>query len=160
MPSLVRPRQASGRVTTPSLPQPQGQGPRQLRDFFSYDIDFANIAPGGTANGQIQIQADADFELQKLTHFSDIAAAGETEATRVLPLVTVQITDTGTGRTMFNAPVPIPSHFGDGRIPFILPTTKTFSKNASISFVLSNYDAANTYNVRLQLIGAKIFTYS
>lgn len=152
----VTPRQsnirAAGRAMMP-------EAAKQRRDFFVYDIDFATLAPGGTANGQIQIQADADFELQKLTHFSDIAAAGQTESTRVLPLVTIQITDTGTGRQMFNQPVPIGAMFGDGRIPFILPTTKVFSRNASVAFVLSNYDAANTYNVRLQLIGAKIFTY-
>ena len=35
-----------------------------------------------------------------------------------------------------------------------------FSKNASVQFTVSNYSAADTYNVRLQLIGAKIFTYS
>lgn len=152
---VTRPRQSA-----PNMTVRRPDAAAQLRrDFFVYDIDFLAIAPGGTANGQIQIQADADFELQKLTHFSDIAAAGETEGSRVLPLVTVQITDTGTGRQMFNAPVPIPAMFGDGRIPFILPTTKVFSRNASVSFVLSNYDVAHTYNVRLQLIGAKIFAY-
>lgn len=135
-------------------------GPKQLRDFFVYDIDFAAIAPGATSTGQIQIQADSDFELQKLTHFTDIALADETEATRVLPLLALQITDTGTGRQMFSSPVPIPALFGDGRIPFILPTTKMFSKNASVQFTVSNYSGATTYNVRLQLIGAKIFTYS
>lgn len=142
-------------IQAPRPPAP----PAQMRDFFVYDIDFAALAPNGTANGQIQIQADSDFELQQLAHFSDIAAATETESSRVLPLVTIQITDTGTGRQMFNAPVPIPALFGDGRIPFVLPTTKMFSRNASVSFVLSNYDAAATYNIRLQLIGAKIFTY-
>lgn len=153
----VRPRQQATMNTMPN--RAVAARPQMMRDFFVYDIDFAGIAPGGTANGQIQIQADADFELQKLAFFGDIAAAGQTEASRVLPLVTLQITDTGTGRQMFNAPVPIPALFGDGRIPFILPTTKVFSRNASVSFVLSNYDAANTYNVRLQLIGAKIFAY-
>lgn len=153
MASKVMMRQANMRPA--QAPQPPGQ----RRDFFVYDIDFAAIAAAGTANGQIQIQADADFELQQLAHFSDIATAAETESTRVLPLVTIQITDTGTGRQMFNAPVPIPGLFGDGRIPFILPTTKMFSRNASVSFVLSNYSAATAYNVRLQLIGAKIFTY-
>lgn len=133
--------------------------PAQRRDFFVYDIDFLAIAPGATSNGQIQIQADSDFELQKLTQFSDIAVADQTESTRVLPLVTIQVTDTGTGRQMFNAPVPIAALFGDGRIPFILPTAKIFTQNASVAFTLSNYSAATTYNVRLQLIGAKIFTY-
>jgi hypothetical protein len=140
--------------------RPQAPQAAQLRDFFVYELDFDAIAAaGGTATGQIQIQADSDFELQKLTHFSDVADAAQTESGRVLPLVTMQITDTGTGRNMFSAPVPIPALMGDGRIPFVLPTTKVFSRNASVSFVLSNYSADTIYNVKLQLIGAKIFTY-
>lgn len=144
-------------ATQPRIMVPQG--PKQLRDFFVYDIDFASLAADGQATGSIQVQADSDFELQKLTHFSDIAEAAQTEDSRVLPLVTLQITDSGTGRQMFNTPVPIPAIMGDGRIPFILPTTKLFSKNSSVSFTLSNYSAATTYNIRIQLIGAKIFTY-
>lgn len=146
-------------MATPNTRIALPAAPAQRRDFFVYDIDFSSIAPSGQATGSIQIQNDSDFELQKLTHFSDIALAAETEDSRVLPLVTLQITDSGTGRQMFNTPVPIPALMGDGRIPFILPTTKLFSKNASVSFVLSNYSSGTTYNVRLQLIGAKIFTY-
>ncbi len=134
-------------------------GPQKLRDFFVYDIDFSSLAAAGQATGSIQIQADSDFELQKLTHFTDIAGAAQTEDSRVLPLVTMQVTDSGTGRQMFNTAVPIPALMGDGRIPFILPVSKMFSKNSSVSITLSNYSSATTYNLRLQLIGAKIFTY-
>lgn len=140
--------------------QPQGiVMPEPRRDFFVYNVNALAVAPGATALGAIQIQADSDFELQKLTQFSDIAAAGQTAAGRVLPLVTIQVTDTGTGRTLFSAPVPIPGIFGDGTIPFILQTSKVFTKNSALQIALTNYDAANTYNVRLQLIGSKIFQY-
>lgn len=133
--------------------------PRIRRDFFVYAINFAGLAAAATANGQIQIQADSDFETQKLSMFADIAGAAQTAETRVLPLVTVQVTDTGTGRQVFNIPVPIPGIMGDGQIPFILPTTKLFTKNASVAFQVSNYSAVTTYNLRLLLIGSKIFTY-
>jgi hypothetical protein len=49
--------------------------------------------------------------------------------------------------------------FGDGQIPFILPVTKMFSRNASVAFSVANYSAATTYNLRLLMIGAKIFKY-
>lgn len=133
--------------------------PQKRRDFFAYPITFNGLAAGGAAQGAIQIQADSDFELQKLTMFADIASADETEATRVLPLVTVQITDTGTGRSMFSAPVPIPAIYGDGRIPFILPVPKVFSKNSSVAFAVANFSGATTYNLRLLMVGAKVFAY-
>jgi hypothetical protein len=129
------------------------------RDFFVYTVFSDDLAAGAADNKAIQIQADSDFELQKLTFFADIAGAAQTESSRVLPLITVQLTDTGTGRQLFNAPIAIPALFGDGRIPFILPTTKLFSKNSSVTVALSNFSAATTYDLRLFLIGSKIFKY-
>jgi hypothetical protein len=159
--------QASLRIRRPmpagSAPSPSQslvhQGPTKRRDFFAYTLAFSALAAGAAAQGAIQIQADSDFELSKFTMFADIAGAAETEATRVLPLITIQITDTGTGRALFSSPLPIPAIMGDGRIPFILPVPKIFSANASVAIQVSNFSAATTYNLRLLLIGAKIFTY-
>jgi hypothetical protein len=144
----------------PVRPLPPRVAPAQRRDFFVYALRFLSLGAGGTLTSQFQIQADSDFELQKLSCFADIAGAAQTESTRVLPLVTLQVTDTGTGRQAFLEPVPIPAIFGDGRIPFILPVTKVFSKNASVAVTLANFSAATAYNLRLAFIGAKIFTYS
>lgn len=142
------------------IPQQQmAAGPTKRRDFFAYTLAFSALAAGGAAQGAIQIQADSDFELSKFTMFADIAGADETEATRVLPLVTIQITDTGTGRALFSSALPIPAIMGDGRIPFILPVPKVFSANASVAIQVASFSAATTYNLRLLLIGAKIFTY-
>lgn len=135
-----------------------GGGGGVRRDFFVYAINFLSFAPGAT-NGSIQIQADADFELQKLSMFADIAQAVQTASTRVLPLVTLQMTDTGTGRQVFNTEIPIPAVMGDGQIPFILPTTKIFSANASIQFAVTNFSAATTYDLRILLIGSKVFQF-
>ncbi len=154
-PAPVRPADQPGQGQVQQMPQ----GPTKRRDFFAYTLAFAALGAGAASQGAIQIQADSDFELSKFTMFADIAAADETEATRVLPLVTIQITDTGTGRSLFSSPLPIPAIMGDGRIPFILPVPKIFSANASVAVQVANFNAATTYNLRLLLIGAKIFTY-
>ena len=156
---IRRPMQQPGSPGPGAVSFTPPQMSSKRRDFFSYPITFAALASGGAAQGAIQIQSDSDFELTKLSFFADIASAVETEATRVLPLVLVQLTDSGTGRAMFSAPVPIPAIMGDGRIPFILPTPKIFSANASVTVNVSNFSAATTYNLRILLIGAKIFTY-
>jgi len=146
-------------TVTVSRPAPRPPAPPPVRrDFFVYGINFLSLGVG-TANGAIQIQSDSDFELQKLSFFADIAGAVQTESSRVLPLVTFQATDTGTGRQLFAIDMPIPSLMGDGRIPFILPTTKVFSANSSVAFTVTNYSAATTYNVRMALIGSKLFRY-
>ena len=128
-----------------------------LKDFFIYGIDFPSIAAGATATDNIQIQADADFEVQKLTQTSDIAGATQTESTKVVPLITVLIVDAGSGRQIMNVAVAIPSLFGDGRIPFILPTPRIFAARSNITFTLVNFSAATTYRIRLSLIGTKLF---
>jgi hypothetical protein len=133
------------------------QQPNVLRDFFVYATASTSIAAAATASTTIQVQADSDFELQKLSFFADIAGAVQTESTRVLPLVSIQITDQGSGRQIFSVPVAIPSIMGDGRIPFILPTTKIFIASSAIGLDFVNFSAATTYLLRVDLIGAKIF---
>jgi hypothetical protein len=133
--------------------------PPTFRDFFVYATPSIAIAALAPASISIQVQADSDFELQKLTFFADIALAAQTESTRVLPLVSMQITDTGSGRAIFSQPLAIPSVCGDGRIPFILTTPKLFVANASIQIDFVNFSAATAYNLRVDLIGAKLFRY-
>lgn len=135
------------------------QGPRQTRKFAVYAANFASQAAGASTEQTIQILADSHFELQKLSFFTDLAGAAQTQSSRVLPLQTVQITDTGTGEQLFNIPVPIPAIMGDGQIPFILPTTRVFDPSAAIIVSLTNYSAATAYLTRILLIGAKIYKY-
>lgn len=150
-------------ATTPPLRRPAVKAkpipPKALRDFFIYGTASVATLAGGTGTATIQVQADAAFEVQKLAFFADIAGAAQTESTRVLPLVTVQITDQGSGRQLFSVAVPIPAMMGDGRIPFILPTTKVFSANSAIGVDFVNYSAATAYNLRVLLIGSKIFNF-
>lgn len=160
--ALRRPSRAGQSNVVAQQASPAPQAPQRRRDFFVYPLNFTGgnaVVAGTAAQGAIQIQADSDFELTKFTMFADIGLANETESSRVLPLVTIQITDTGTGRALFSSPVPIPAIMGDGRIPFILPVPKIFSANASVAVQVANFSGATDYNLRLCLIGAKIFTY-
>jgi hypothetical protein len=136
-----------------------GDSPRIRRDFFVYGANFVNVAAQSQAQTAVQIQADSDFELQKLTFFADEALADQTDSSRVLPLMTIQLVDTGTGRQLFNTPIAIPSIMGDGKIPFILPTTKVYAANSSVTVAVANYSGASSYNLRVSLIGTKIFRY-
>ena len=156
---MTTPQQAVRPMRTGDTSRTVQAKPSVRRDFFVYGINFLALAAGAATSGAIQIQADSDFELQKMSFFADIAVGDETQATRVLPLVTVQITDTGTGRQVFNTPLPIPAIMGDGQVPFILPTTKIFSANASVAFSVSNFSGGTAYNLRLLMIGSKLFAY-
>ena len=131
--------------------------PRQLQDFYIYSTTVTALAAGATATNTINIQADAAFRWEKSTFFADIAAAAVVHGTRIIPLCTVLVTDTGSGRQLMDSAIPIPNIFGSGEIPFILQQPKIFSPRSTLSLIFTNYDAAVTYNIRLSLIGSKLF---
>lgn len=140
--------------------QPVVGGPRVIaEDFFTYNIQFEDLAVGATQVGFIQIEADSDFLIQKLAYFSSIAGAAQTFNTIDIPLVTVLIVDTGSGRQLMNNAVPLTALFGDGRLPYILPTPKLFVKNSRINVTLFNFSAGTEYDdIFINFEGKKIFT--
>ena len=128
-----------------------------IKDWYVYVAEALALAPAGNATAQVNIEADSDFYLIKLGFFADVAAAAQTDSTRVLPLVTVQLTDTGSGRQLLNGNVPIPTLFGWGELPYILPIPRLFKANSLLRVDFTNFDAAVTYNVRLAFSGYKDF---
>lgn len=128
------------------------------RDFFVYEAEVAAIPiAGGTATDTIQIQADADFVWQKAVFEADIAGAAQEEATRIIPNVLIQITDTGSNRQLFFNPVPIPSVFGLSGLPFILPNPRLFAKVSTIQIDFTSFEAVITPDIRLSFIGYKFY---
>lgn len=128
-----------------------------MKDFFIYGVNFLNIAPAAVALATINIQADSRFELHKLTFASDLAAGVQTSSSITIPQCTLLVTDTGSGRQLMNQAVDMTTFMGNGQNPFIMSVPKIFLPNTTIQFVLTNYSAAQTYNIRLSLIGAKLY---
>ncbi len=127
------------------------------RDFYIYEAETIAIGVGILTNDTIAIEADSDFILQKLTYQADLAGVAQTDATRVIPNVLLQITDTGSGRQLMQNPIPIPSFFGTGRVPFILPNPRLFMRNSTIQIAFTSFEVAATPTVRLAFIGYKIY---
>ena len=128
-------------------------------DFFVYEVDFAALAAGGSATSSFTIQQEADFLLTKVTMVADLAAAAQTESARVIPLVTLLINDTGSGRNLMSSAVPLPNLFGTGGLPFILPRQRLFVASSVVNITLTNFSAATTYNIKLSFIGEKAFKF-
>lgn len=134
-----------------------------VEDYTVYELDFRSLAVGATASQSIPIQADSAFKWTKACMFASIGAfpgAAFTDATRPVPNATVQVQDTGSGRLLYNAPVPVSSVFGYGNLPFILPVERVFAERSAITVTVTNNSAADIYNLLLSLIGAKVFKYS
>ncbi len=128
------------------------------KDFFTYSLDFA-IGPGESQSQNISIQADSNFVIQKLCYQADMGPGTNalTNASRIIPLVTLLITDSGSGRQLMSAPVSLVNLFGTGEIPFILPQPKMFVARSTVTVTLANFSASNGYHINLAFIGTKIF---
>jgi len=123
-------------------------------DFFIYMGRVSTLAAGASDTAQINIFADGDFIVTKINYFADIAGAAQTEDSRVIPLVRVQMTDTGSGRNLQNTAVPISSLAGHEGLPMNLPVPRVIKANANLTITFTNYSAATTYaNVELAFIG-------
>jgi hypothetical protein len=127
------------------------------RDFYIYEARAAAIATGASVNDVINIEADSDFILQKLTYSADIAGVAQLESTRIVPNVSVQIVDTGSGRQLMQNPIPIAAFFGSGELPFILPNPRLFMRNSTIQIAFTSFEVAITPNIDLAFIGYKIY---
>lgn len=124
-------------------------------DFYIYEAQATALAVGASTNDSVQIEADSDFILQKLTAQAIGSAAGAVQAN---PLCLIQITDTGSGRQMMSAPIPVLSFFGTGQLPFILPNPKKFMRNSTIQVAFTSYEPTLAITLRLAFIGYKIYT--
>lgn len=131
------------------------------RDYFVYSIDFQALAPGAAAQGAIQIQADADFLWVLATQFAFVAGSDPVFQDEIeVPLVTVSVIDTGSGRTLTQGQVPVVSMFGVGKLPYVLPRPRVFKARSAVTFAVQSNAANTTYNLNLSIHGYKIFAYS
>lgn len=106
--------------------------------------------------GAIRFEVDADFEATQMMVAADIAGAAQTDSTRVIPLVTLVITQSG-GVTWMPAPIPLSLLMGDGRLPYLFPESIIVPANSSLAFQLARYAAAVDYNIRIALGGRKLY---
>ncbi len=161
-------RRYMGQAPTSSDPAvvERNQFLKERKDLYIYEAQALALAASATVTDVIQIEADSSFILEKLTYHTQAPAAtalaanglGLVAAQTIIPAVAIVITDTGSGRQLMQQPIPIPSLFGNGQLPFILPHPRLFMRNSTIQVTFTNLDATNAYTVRLAFIGYKMYT--
>lgn len=135
-----------------------GRIPPGNRDYFVYPVALGSLAAAAIATVNTPISADSDFYLTALSYFSEIAGGAQTDSSRVIPLLTVQFTDTGSGRQLFNQAAPLHAIAGDGPRPYRLIHPRLFRKSTNIQTQATNVSAGTTYATTfICLIGFKLY---
>jgi len=141
------------------LQSAQNQRDNTAKLFYIYSFDVT-VTAGATATSSLSIEADSDFILTKLSYFAtDNAGTSVTYNTRIVPLVTVQLRDTASGRNLFDSEQPIANLFGSGEIPFIMPLQTTIRANSNVRASFTSLEASNDRRIFLSLIGFKLYRY-
>jgi hypothetical protein len=135
------------------------QMPRRKQDFFTYSTGrpAAALAPAGVSTVFINIQADADFVIEKHVYAADIAGAAQNIGNYTVPNVSVLLTSTGSGIQLMNVAVPVTSIFGVGQLPFILPYPRVLPANSQLQIILTSFEAAQSPFITLNFIGRKLY---
>lgn len=134
-----------------------------IKQPFTYNAVFASagaanaLAAGATGQTTVNISADAPFMIVNQTYDANNANGARTSGTYVVPNATVLLTDTGSSRQMMDVAVPVPSIFGNGQFPYILPVPKLMQANSQLQVVVTNNDAAQGMNLRLSFNGFKLY---
>ena len=129
------------------------------RNAFTYPSPVvASLAAAATAANALQFDTDALFGWTKTSYHVDLAGAAITDSAYPIPLVTIQIQDTSSQRTLFQSPVPIEAMAGRNGLPHILPAPQVITPGASYKFSFVNFSAATTYaNLQVFLEGFKLY---
>lgn len=131
------------------------------RDFYAYQARVSGLA--ATVGTQLQdiitIEADANFYWTKSAAYGQIADDAPTVApSGVIPGVSVQINDTGSGRNIFNEPVPLSAMAGQAGLPFVLDYPRLVMRNSTLQVTFTQLtDNALYSDVFLTLIGFKVY---
>lgn len=126
-------------------------------DYYAYNFEIDGLAPGGQDSDSQQIEASSNFIWVKTSGFADVAGAAQNYDTRIVPLVTIQVTDVGSGRSLFSGPTAWSNVVGWGEIPYMLPIKRKWQANTAIRVDVVSFDVAVTYNLRLSFSGYKDF---
>lgn len=130
-------------------------------DMFWYQFPaIEDLAAGATgAAVTITIQNDSDFEWIESVYQFSLAEAAQTFSDGDLPNMLVTIVDTGSGKNLMNAAVPVTAMFGNHLFgPIKLPQPKILLSNSTISITPTNFDAAVANGrLYLTLIGRKLY---
>lgn len=132
---------------------------RHERDFFAYAVEALPLNAATVVTATFAVQNDSDFLAVCLTG----TARDTADPTTVFasPAITLQITDSGSGRNLFNRAVDWNNAIGPATLPFYLPYPKYIGRASTVTFTFTNLAAAGgqDYNVRLNVSGFKIFDW-
>lgn len=135
------------------------QGRALLLLPYGYNLTFSALAAAGTASQTINIAANADFILTGIHHRANVAAAGQTVATKTAPLARILITDSGSNEQFTNSAVDL-ENYSSNDFMINMDYPRIVSGRSTLTVQMTNYDAAQAYNIDVFFRGVLVKVYT
>lgn len=128
-------------------------------DFFVYATDPLgfSLTSGQQLNRVIQLDADSDFNVMRMTGYAEPNGATFPLADNIMPQISVLLVDGMTSRNLFNNPLAWGAIIGTGKLPLVLPQYRVFARNGTIILQLANFSSVTYNNIQIALEGVKLF---
>lgn len=124
-------------------------------DLYMYQARVQTFAAAAVATVNINMEADSYFIIDKLSFFARITATTLTHATQLVPIVSVKLTDTGSGRNLMTDGVQVSALAGREGLPFVLPVDRWIKPNSTLQFEFTNQSTDIYADFVLYLHGQK-----
>lgn len=150
-------RASQSPAITPALNPFFGLLPQELwnnaKDFFVYGLRWLPLSASTTVTQSVAIESDSDFLICAITGFV-VQTDESTVPSNGFQLI--ELSDDGSGRRFQNQAQHWNNIVGVGTLPAYLPFPKLVPRASTVSVTLQNL-VATDYNIRLSLLGFKIF---
>ena len=136
----------------------QGAGLSLWIEPYAYPITITGlVGVGGSASATLAINSNADFVLTRINAHANVSAA-QNVGNKTVPFVRVQVTDAGSARPFFNAPVDMENFTANDFPGRFLPYPRWISANSSLLIQATGYaTAAETYGqIELSFEGVSV----
>jgi len=127
---------------------------------YGYNLTFSSLASGASATQTLNIAANADFIALTIHHRANVAAAGQTVSNKTAPLARILVVDSGSNEQFTNSAVDLENYSTNGNIINTLSYPRIISGRSTLTVTLTNFDAAQTYNIDVFFEGVLVRAYS
>jgi hypothetical protein len=131
------------------------------KDLFAYSIPpVLPLAAAGAAAPTFAVQADSDFLAVAINGIARDPA--DPTVVFQVPAITLQIFDQGAGRNLFDRAQDWAAIVGTAQLPGFFPYPKLIDRSSTVRVDLASLvpAAGQDYDVRLSLVGFKIFDWA
>jgi len=121
------------------------------KQYFIYSTGILSIGAHSTVTHNLQISADADFDVYEIkSNLAILNAVGN------IVNITFNIVNLGTGKSFFNEHVPVQSIASTGNNQRRLKKPIEIQANSTLQFLIKN-NTVNIVSLDITLEGAKVY---